>query len=607
MLSRYHARSVESALRAASFDPPFPPAVDRAAWVALAASLGGEKVNAWIAAAEQAAREPLPSLPATLYLEYRRLGRREGYQEPYRLRRGRLAALAVAECLEGRGRFLDPLLDLAWSICEESSWAYPAHQTDLADPDHPTIDLGAAMTALALAELDAVLGARLDPALGARIRREVDRRCLTPYLARHDHQWMYSVPGHMVNNWCGVCNGGVVGSAIYLETDPARLAEIVARAARSLDDYLASFDVDGGSTEGPSIWAYGFGYCTILADLLERRTAGRVSLFDEPIIRETAQFPLRTLLRRGAYVNFSDALREGGQTGAHLAYLSRRLDIPDLMRLARASDASDVGRQELPWALRRLFWAPSEKPPGEFVPSRHDWFRGMAWMIARYDPTDPDALVLAAKGGHNAENHNQNDIGSVIVDLAGEPLVAELGRPRFTSATFGAGRYEILANSSLGHSVPIPNGCAQPAGERYRATVVEHAVEAGQDRLVLELRDAYPPEADLASLRRTVALHREAPRGWVEIEDRVRFAGGPGSLTTQLVTFAHVEVTPGAVLIRGERGRLRVEHPAGIAVEVLEDRGVELSAGPTDVRRIHFSLPAAQEGAIRLRLVRLSA
>lgn len=603
MLSRYHAQRVEHALRAARFDPPIPPSSDRAAWEALAASLGGEQVRMWIAAAERAAREPVPDLPATLYLDYRSAGRRERYQRPCRLRRTRLGELAVAECLEGRGRFLDPLLDLAWAICEESSWAYPAHQSDLADLEQPVIDLGAAITALALAELDAVLGAQLDPALAARIRWDVDRRCLTPYLARHDNQWMYSAPGHIVNNWCGVCNGGVVGGAIYLEEDPARLAEIVARAARSLDDYLASFDVDGGSTEGPSIWAYGFGYYTILADLLERRTGGRVSLLDEPVIRETARFPLRTLLYRGAYVNFSDALREGGQTAAHLAYLSRRLHIPDLMRLARASGGADLGRHELPWAFRRLFWAPSEEPEGEFVPARHDWFRGMAWMIARYDPTDPEALVLAAKGGHNAENHNQNDLGSVIVDLAGEPLVAELGRPRFTSATFGAGRYEILANASFGHSVPIPNGCAQPAGERYRAAVIEHAVDAGQDRLVLELREAYSTEADLASLRRTVALHREAPHGWVEIEDRARFADGPGSLATQLVTFARVEVSPGVVLIRGDRGRLRVEYPERIAVEVLEDRGVELSVGPTGVRRIRFSAPAAREASIRVRLV----
>ena len=34
------------------------------------------------------------------------------------------------------------------------------------------------------------------------------------------------------------------------------------------------------------------------------------------------------------------------------------------------------------------------------------------WMVARYDPEDSQALVLAAKGGHNDEMHNQNDVGN---------------------------------------------------------------------------------------------------------------------------------------------------------------------------------------------------
>ena len=91
-----------------------------------------------------------------------------------------LSNLALAECLEGEGRFLDPLLDVAWAICEESSWSWPAHQGDLADMGHPVIDLSVAMTALYLAELDLLLADRLDPALGRRIRYEVDRRCLAP-------------------------------------------------------------------------------------------------------------------------------------------------------------------------------------------------------------------------------------------------------------------------------------------------------------------------------------------------------------------------------------------------------------------------------------------
>ena len=39
------------------------------------------------------------------------------------------------------------------------------------------------------------------------------------------------------------------GAALYLEPDPARLAVILARALRSLEDYRASFGVDGGTSE----------------------------------------------------------------------------------------------------------------------------------------------------------------------------------------------------------------------------------------------------------------------------------------------------------------------------------------------------------------------
>jgi len=103
-----------------------------------------------------------------------------------------LARLAVGECLEARGRFLDALLDLAWAICEESSWAFPAHQLQLADPCRPYIDLMAASTALDLAELDALLGSQLDPALAARIRYEAEGRCFQPYLERAEEWWWLS-------------------------------------------------------------------------------------------------------------------------------------------------------------------------------------------------------------------------------------------------------------------------------------------------------------------------------------------------------------------------------------------------------------------------------
>jgi len=390
-----------------------------------------------------------------------------------------------------------------------------------------------------------LLGPRLERALGQRIRAEVDRRCLTPYLDRHDHWWLHGSgqPGRALNNWTAVCNGGVLGAALYLEPDPARPADIVARGLRSLDDYLDTFDPNGGSAEGPGYRSYGFGYFTILAHLVEQRTDGKIRLLDGERIRQIAQFPLRTLLSPGQFVNFSDCDLHVSLTPAHLAFLARRLDLQDLMQVAAEQGLSSRER-ELSWGLRSLVWRPDQPGlDGRFTPARHDWLSGQMWLIARFDPGDATGLVLTVKGGHNDEPHNQNDVGSFIAHLSGESIVADPGRGRYTRSYFGPQRYQHLVCTSRG---------------QYRATLQDHHADDTQDRLVLELKDAYPAEADLASLRRTLTLHRRQSRGAIQLEDVVRFASEPGRLESVLITFGQVEVGPAHVLLRGQRGSLRV-------------------------------------------------
>src|SRR6202011_4788687 len=120
------------------------------------------------------------------------------------------------------------------------------------------------------------------------------------------------------------------------------------------------------------------------------------------------------------------------------------------------------------------------------------------------------------------EPHNQNDVGSFIAHLGGESLVADPGRGRYTRFYFGPERYQHLVCTSRGHSVPVPNGQEQAAGLAFQATLLAHqGDDQTHDRLVLELKDAYPPAADLASLRRTLILHRGQPGGAIELEDVV--------------------------------------------------------------------------------------
>lgn len=603
MLSKFNPIILERALRAAEPAPHFPSVEDRSAWRSVATGLGNDTVVRFIAKAEEAAEAPIPTLPATLYLEFQRTGQREGYQDPMAQRRAMLTDLCIGECLENQGRFLEAILDVTWAICEESSWAYPAHQSELTDIHRPYIDLGAAMTALDLAELDALVGSALDPALHKRIYDELDRRVFTPYLERHDHWWLYQDAGRAAN-WTAVCNAGVVGAAILAEEDPTRLADIVARGAHSLDGYLDSFDADGGCSEGPGYWEYGFGYYTTLAELVAWRTDSAVDFLAGGRMRQIASYPLRTLLSGDICVNFSDCDANVRYSRSHLAYLSSRLDIPALAGLAMQQPAFER-RSNLAHALRELFWT---VPPGsepDIMLARHDWFSGMMWMVARYDPDDPNALVLAAKGGNNQEMHNQNDVGNFIVHINGESIIPDIGRGRYTKQYFGPERYEHLVNSSLGHSVPVANGQLQDHGPEFASQLIEHRASDEEDILELEMKDAYPPESGLVSLRRRVTLHREAPSGWVELVDSAIFADAPAPFESAITTFSHVDLGEGGVIIRGDRSEVRITYDdtaVEARLDVFED--VDLALYPATVNRVVFSwIEPAQSGQIRLEIV----
>lgn len=88
--------------------------------------------------------------------------------------------------------------------------------------------------------------------------------------------------------------------------------------------------------------------------------------------------------------------------------------------------------------------------------------------------------MIATKGEHNAEPHNNNDCGSFVVHCRGESFVADLGRNAYDGDYFGERRYEYLATRSLGHFVPHVNGCEQAAGPEHAASVVDRTESASR-------------------------------------------------------------------------------------------------------------------------------
>ena len=45
-------------------------------------------------------------------------------------------------------------------------------------------------------------------------------------------------------------------------------------------------------------------------------------------------------------------------------------------------------------------------------------------------------MILVAKGGHNGESHNHNDVGSFMLYVDGEPVILDAGNMTYTAKTF---------------------------------------------------------------------------------------------------------------------------------------------------------------------------
>ena len=194
---------------------PCPPAAGRAEWGQLPSSARSRL----LAAGEAEAARPLAPLPLTLWLDFVRTGQRAEWEAACFSRRARLCALAAAECVEYRGRFLDGIAGTVWAICEESAWQLPAHnayvrdtpQLPLPDTARPLIDLFAAEAGALLATVHFLLGPELEaayPGLTSRMEREIRARILTPYL--HDHFWWMGNGDEPMCNWTSWCTQNVL-------------------------------------------------------------------------------------------------------------------------------------------------------------------------------------------------------------------------------------------------------------------------------------------------------------------------------------------------------------------------------------------------------------
>jgi hypothetical protein len=588
---------------------PYPRVDDRESWD----SLPAEVRKSAIERGEELLDFEWPVLTAVRFMDFRRDGNRSRYEALYFRRRSALGGLVLAECLEGKGRFIDQIINGIWCICEESTWILPAHNPakgPLPDAFVPSVDLFAADTGALLSWVHYLVGSQLDvvsPLVAERIRREVNHRILTPFMTEDMH-WMGF--GHSVNNWNPWCTSNCLASMLLMEKDSEQRVAAAERSLRILDNWLKDYAPDGGCDEGPSYWNVAGGALFDCLELLLGATGGCIDFYDEPLIAEIGRYIMRVHISGGYFVNFADAGTRLDVDGCMIYRYGRRIADEELTAMGASAFRTSKGvlmggrwfsfNRVLPEVFICEGLSKSDAQPPYL---RDVYMDGIQVMAAREQAGTESGLYLAAKGGHNSESHNHNDIGSFIVYANGRPMLIDAGVGSYTAATFSANRYSIWTMQSGYHNLPTVNGQMQQAGGQFAASDVSYHYDDALAQLSLNIAGAYPREAGIEKWQRTCRLHR-GNEGLVEIVDD--FALGEASdVTMNLLTAWKPEVGGGLIVRDADGVGVQVEFESGVLmaeVEAMEIDDGKLSAvwGPRIYRVLLRSKESVSRGTWRM-------
>ncbi|MBT3344953.1 MAG: heparinase [Gemmatimonadetes bacterium] len=524
---------------------PYPTIDTPDAWAELPKALRQEAIDR----ADAALSFAWTPLPATLFLEYVRSGNRDRYQNKRNRRRHALGDLVIGECLRNDGHYLDAIVDGLWATCEESFWGVPAHiggqaqGPGLPDVEEPIVDLFAAETAAALAWCLYLLSDRLDsvaPMVARRVTSELQRRMLTPCLERDDFFWMgLSNTGRRVNNWNPWICSNWIATVLLVEVDATRRVDAIHKILRCLDCFVDPYPIDGGCDEGPSYWGRAGASLFDCLELLHKASDGAIDLYDEPLIADIGRFIYRVHIGGDDYINFADAPAIVTPDAALVHAYGHAIDDEPMQQHGAALATRYAGRSsanvDLGRRLRQLTSAKDLAAKTGASPLPRDvWLDQIQVMVARDEGGSTAGFFVGAKGGHNDESHNHNDVGHYVLYLDGQPVVVDAGVETYTAKTFSSDRYDIWTMQSAYHNLPTIGDVQQAPGEAYAASDVEYHANDQQVTMSLDLAATYPDNCVHRWTRR-IQLQR---RSHLRVEDDFELAVPTTGLTLSLLVAA---------------------------------------------------------------------
>ena len=487
-----------------------------------------EKAEALIKRAEEYLAEELTPIPLSLFRDKFVTGSRSRYEAKHHRRRDMAIYMTLAEVYEGKGRFVEKILDVIWAIMEESSWVIPAHMVNsLTLPNSsvpeiideramPGLDLYSANCCATLATVKYLLGDKLDaisPVIGKKIDHLIYLRGLRPFLSGN-YWWMSSSC-----NWVTNVTNSILVATAYTVSDLEFREQLVQRALNLLDGFTEKYPEDGCCDEGPGYWGGAAGSLFDSLELLDDMSGGKITLWNEPIIRNMCEFISTMNIHDRYFVNFEDCHPKFSPDGDMIMRMGEKLSSKSLYEFGRSMSVGRVAPYHYFACCYRTLkniMLPVVKEAPRVTAELAKWLAGHKIAVFRECDDTSRGFFLATKGGTNSEPGNHNDVGCIVIAKDGNPLVVDPGIGSYNNNYFShTERYMRWFTNASYHSCPTVNGIDQETGNYYSK---DEVVDTDNRSISMDISTAYPESAGILSLIRTSTLED----GKITVTDDVR-------------------------------------------------------------------------------------
>ena len=557
-----------------------------------------------VAYAQQFLNFDWPLMKATDFMAFNLTGNRLQQETPHFARRKAMVSLVIAEVLEHKGRFIPDIVDGIFAICEETFWGISTHYpparfgNNIPSASDHYVDLFAAETAELLSVTYYLLYEDLYsfcPEILQRLEYEVDRRILVPYLNHTDYHWM----GYheTASNWTTWILSNVLTVLLLMEKSRVTFDLTLKKMMKELQHYYDCMPEDGGCDEGISYWVLAGGKLFEFCDQLYRVTGGKINLFEDPKFRNIQTYPCRAYIGKDFFVNFADGRSRMSDNMDYVLYANGlRLGEPSLCALAK-SLATYQARQpgfygaKMKYALYSLIYQDEIAAQPEYTPDNTHILPQLQASFLRQGK-----WFVGAKGGHNGERHNHNDVGSFIAYYENSPVLIDPGTGTYTKQSFTSERYNIWNMQSAWHNLPLINGIQQKNGREFAC---EHFACDGS-ATDIRFAAAYPEEAGVEALTRRVRIRNDG----ICLTDRFSFRTSQNAVEEHFSTTLPVRID-GSRVILDDRFVLSAQNATGIRLDHVSFEGdpVYIRCWKTEgVNRICFLFDTGKDADITVYL-----